>query len=79
MARRTEDKKTYYMSWRLTEEQFRIVDSIAKLLEGNYSMALRFIINDFARRHGMSDGNGLDLDLNVSSGEEDGVLHKALV
>jgi len=79
MARRTEDKKIYYMSWRLTEEQYRIVDSVAKLLEGNYSMALRFIINDFARRHGMSDGNGLDLDLNISSEEKDGVLHEALV
>lgn len=71
------DNKSRYMSWRLTEEQYGIVDNVAKLLEGNHSMALRFIINDFARRHGMLDDN--DLNLNISLEEENGVLHKALV
>jgi len=77
MVGRMRDNKTRYMSWRLTEEQYRVVDKVAKLLEGNHSMALRFIINDFARRHGMLDDS--DIDLGVSLEEENGILHKALV
>lgn len=44
-------------------------------------MALRFIIRDFARRHGMLDDDDLDfdLDLDISSEEENGTQHEALV
>jgi len=73
--------KTRYMSWRMNDEQYRIVERVARLLEGNHSMALRFIIRDFARRHGMLDDDDLDfdLDLDISSEEENGTQHEALV